>query len=35
MNTITKQPHEKEILGHPVGLYVLLLDSNFLLNVER
>jgi POT family proton-dependent oligopeptide transporter len=23
MNTITKQPHEKEILGHPVGLYVL------------
>ena len=23
MNTITKQPHEKEIFGHPIGLYVL------------
>ena len=23
MNTMTEQPHEKEIFGHPIGLYVL------------
>ena len=23
MNTTMKQPHEKEIFGHPAGLYVL------------
>ena len=23
MNTTMKQPHEKEIFGHPIGLYVL------------
>ena len=23
MNTMTEQPHEKEIFGHPIGLYIL------------
>ena len=23
MNTLAKQPHEKQLFGHPVGLYVL------------
>ena len=28
MNTITKQPHEKEIFGHPIGLYVLFFERS-------
>ena len=29
MNTTMKQPHEKEIFGHPAGLYVLFFVERF------
>ena len=27
MSTLAKQPHEREFLGHPVGLYILFLTE--------